>query len=75
MKSDPILATAFANADGGQQGQMLNAIARELFVLCRGQAGFESQVYYMCKELDKDGEAFILELARFIELRREEINQ
>ncbi len=74
MKSDPILATAFAHANGGDQGQFVNAMARELFVLCKGQHGFEMQSYEISKALDRDGEAFIIGLAEFIALRKKDIS-
>lgn len=69
-----ILAKAFACADGGEQAEMLNTMARELFVSCRGQQGFDHQSYYIAKELNKDGEALILGLAAYVELRRKEIS-
>jgi hypothetical protein len=68
-----VLAKAFSCADAHEQAEMLNTMARELFVACRGQAGFEMQSCYLSKELNKDGEALILGLAAFIELRRKEI--
>lgn len=71
--TDPILSKAFACANDYEQAGMLNGMARELFVACRGKAGFESQVCTLTRHLNADGIALIEELHAFVELRKKEI--
>lgn len=73
MKSDKILARAFATATDEEQAGMINHLARELFVSCRGRYGFTTQCCALSAYLDKDGLALIKELHGFVELREEEI--
>jgi hypothetical protein len=68
-----ILAKAFSCADATEQAQMLNTMARELYVACKGRMGFETQCCYITDELTSDGMAFVEMLAGFVKLRREEM--
>ena len=79
--SDPILAKAFACADATEQAGMIDAMARELFVVCGGRfarhsplAGYEPQCCEISRKLTKDGIQFIKDLAAFIELREKDMS-
>jgi hypothetical protein len=76
--TDPILAKAFAVADATEQAGLIDAMARELFVVCGGRfarhsalAGYEPQCCEISRKLTKDGVQFIKDLHAFIELREE----
>lgn len=79
--TDPILAKAFAVANDTEQADLINSIARELFVQCGGRyrrdsntgAGYESQCCNISAKLNSDGKAFIIELYEFIQLREKDI--
>ena len=70
---DPILAKAFAFANDNEQADMLNSMARELFVICKGGVGYESQVCMLVRHLNKDGISFVKELHQFVLLREKEM--
>ncbi len=74
--NDPILAKAFAVADATEQANLIDGMARELFVVCGGRfsrysplAGYEPQCCEISRKLSKDGIQFIKDLHSFIELR------
>lgn len=78
--SDPILAKAFACANSIEQAGMIDAMARELFVVCGGRfsrhsmlAGYEPQCCEISRELKKDGIQFIKDLHEFILLREKDM--
>lgn len=78
--TDPILAKAFAVADATEQAGLIDAIARELFVVCGGRfsrhsalAGYEPQCCEISRKLTKDGIKFIKDLSEFIELREKDM--
>jgi hypothetical protein len=68
-----ILGKMFANADDHEQGDLLNTMARELYVSCKKQGGWDYQLCYLSKHLNADGEKMIEELAAYIRIRKEEI--
>lgn len=73
-----ILERLFAEADAEEQAEFINMIARETWVACGGNRGgglkgFEMQMSYLSKGLNKDGRACIKELYEFIKLREEDL--
>jgi len=83
MNLDYILAKAFACSNDIEQANLLNEIARELFVRCGGRHqnlseglyGYEWQCCGITKHLNKDGMDFIEDLYESIQLRKKEINE
>lgn len=74
-----LLSKAFSVATDQQQAEMINEMARELFVRCGGRRqsasmdGYENQVCNLSKYLNADGVAFIDDLYAFVELRRKDM--
>lgn len=77
--SDYILAKAFAFANDKEQADIINLLARELYVLCesnrRGVDGFDGQLCFMSKYINKDGEHFLRRLVKFLDLRNEDMSK
>ncbi len=73
MTKETLLSRAFAEAGAAEQANLLNCLARELYVSCGGSSKMEMQCCYMSDELNKDGVALIKRLHAFIVLREEEI--
>lgn len=71
--SEPILAKAFATSCCHDQSEFLNNAARELYGFCRGPSGFDGQLWEIAKFLNKDGQALINGLAKFIELKTKDL--
>ena len=74
--TDPILAKAFAVSNDTEQANLIDSMARELFVACGGRyrkdtvyGGYEQQCCSISGKLGKDGIQFIKDLHGFIELR------
>lgn len=72
-KQDPILSMAFACAESRDQAALLNGFARELYLQCKGQNGFEQQICSFTRFLDNDAKKMIEYMAAYIELRTKEI--
>ena len=80
--TDPILARAFAVSNDTEQADLINSMARELFVQCGGRyrrdsnigAGYESQCCNLSRKLNKDGIQFVKDLFGFIELREKDMS-
>lgn len=75
-----ILSRAFACSDAREQAELLNDIARELFVVCGGRrnrdsvfGGYEPQCCEISRYLNKDGIQFITDLYEFIQLRKKDM--
>lgn len=68
-----LLSKAFAHSTDEEQANVLNELARELYVICKGQAGFEWQLCGVSKKLSKDGISMIKMLHEFILLREKEM--
>ena len=73
MVDETLLSRAFSEANAEEQANLLNCLARELYVRCGGSNKMESQCCYMSDKLNKDGIALIKKLYEFIELREEEM--
>ena len=73
LPSDSILAKAFSIANANEQAAMLNAMARELYIGCRGKSNFEMQLCFMSDHLNADGIALINSLHDYVKLRKEPI--
>lgn len=80
--TDPILARAFAVSNDTEQAELINSVARELFVVCGGRfrkesqygAGYESQCCMISAKLNKDGSQLIKDLYGFIQLRERDMS-
>lgn len=66
------IGRALACSGDEEQAAVINALAKELRVVCR-KDNFDSnmQVCYMAEKLDRHGKAFIRSLSGFVELREE----
>lgn len=71
--SDSVLAKAFSVANAQEQAEMLNAMARELYVSCRGKTNWEMQLCFLSDKLNADGIALINALHEYVKLRKEPI--
>ncbi len=70
--TDGILARAFAQAGDHDQAEILNLMARELYVACKGQPAMDTQCLYISAKL-KDAIPMIESLAAYIKLRKDEL--
>ena len=73
MIRETLLSRAFASAGAEEQANLINCLARELHVVCKGSSGLEMQCCYISDDLNRDGIALIKKLYEFIELREEEM--
>ena len=69
--SPEIAGKAFAHASDWEQGSIINSMARELFVACKGGNNYEMQCCHISDKLDDNGVKLINELAEFIKLRED----
>jgi hypothetical protein len=70
--SDGILARAFAQAGDHDQAEILNLMARELYVACKSKQAMDTQCCYISAKL-KDAIPMIEILAEYIKLRKDEM--
>lgn len=73
MINETLLSRAFADAGAGEQANLLNCLARELYVRCGCSQKMETQCCEMSSDLNRDGIALVKQLHAFIVLREEEI--
>lgn len=67
------IGKALAHDGDDRQAALINSLASELKVACRGDDGkTEMQLCYASDKLSKSGEDLIIALADFVQLRRKE---
>lgn len=72
--NEPILVKAFAISCCHDQSDFLNKAARELFGICKGNGGFDGQLWEIAKHLNEDGKKLVDGLAHYASLKTKTID-
>ena len=72
---DLVIAKAFTASSNEEQAALLNLMARELYVGCRGYNGFDSQCYEISRDINADAVAFMKCLVEYYELRQKDMSR